>query len=125
MQEVHGKDEQKRTSALFRHLDPGGEGSVSREEWAILQQLYREFDLCITEFVSFLVRLFGNDLSCSWNFLDDDDSGELTFDEWMSAVEDIGYFGPAKCVFGLIDNSDDGAISLDEFMVLESYKNNI
>jgi len=117
-----GKNEKERVSAVFRYLDPGGEGSVSRDEWGVLSQLWCEYQLCITEFVAFLTRTFGNDLADSWEYLDDDGSGELTCDEWVDSCLALDYFGPAKCVFALIDNSDDGAISLDEFMVLEKYK---
>jgi Ca2+-binding EF-hand superfamily protein len=117
-----GKDEKKRIADLFRYLDPGGEGSVSRDEWAVLDQLWQEFNLCIIEFVTFLQRQFGNDLDDSWAYLDDDGSGELTCEEWMQAVENIGFFGPSKVVFSLLDNSDDGSISIDEFKVLDQYK---
>jgi len=117
-----GKDEAKRLDALFRYLDPGGEGSVSQEEFFVLNQLWKEFDLSITEFVHYLQRQFGDDLAEAWAYLDDDDSGELTLEEWVKAVEDIGFFGPSAVVFGLLDNSDDGSISLDEFEVLEKYK---
>jgi len=72
--------------------------------------------------VHFLQRQFGDDLKKAWAFLDDDDSQELTEDEWQEAVQKIGFFGPSKCVFGLLDNSDDGSISIDEFSVLEKYK---
>jgi len=118
-----GKDKAKRIDSLFRYLDPGGEGSVSREEWSILSQLWKEFELCIKEFVLFLVRTFGDDLEVAWEALDDDGSGELDEEEWMRNVENLGYFGPAKCVFALVDNSDDGNISWEEFQVLERYKN--
>jgi len=116
------KEEKQRIGALFRYLDPGGEGSVSKEEWGVLDQLWKEFDLCIHEFVHFLQRTFGDDLQVAWEALDADGSGELTLEEWMDAVLKLGFFGPAKCVFGLLDNSDDGNISIDEFMVLEPYK---
>jgi len=94
---------------------------VSRAEWNILGQLWKEFDLSIREFVHFLTLTFGEDLADAWTALDDDGSGELTEEEWMSAVLNIGYFGPSKLVFALLDNSDDGSISYDEFEVLEKY----
>lgn len=120
-----GKDESARIAALFRYLDPGGEGTVSLEEWGVLDQLWKEFDLCIHEFVHFLQRTFGDDLKEAWEALDDDGSGELSLEEWMVAVDQLGYFGPAKCVFCLLDNSDDGNISVDEFQVLEPYKKRV
>lgn len=117
-----GRTKEQRIESIFRYLDPGGEGSVSREEWAMLSQLWKEFDLSIREFVYFLTLSFGDDLLDAWDALDDDESGELTEEEWLTAVVSIGYFGPAKIVFALLDTSDDGSISYDEFEVLEKYK---
>merc|ERR1712050_727696 len=105
-----GEDKAAKIQLVFRYLDPGGEGSVSREEWAVLGQLWNEFDQSIREFVQFLLRTF-EDLEEAWNELDDDESGELDEDEWLKAVEDLGYFGPAKVVFALLDNDDGGSIS--------------
>lgn len=116
-----GKDEDARINAIFRYLDPGGEGSVSHDEWQIFAQLWREFQLTVHEFVCFLVRVFGPDLKDAWANLDDDGSGELTLEEWVNAITEYGYFGPTAVVFNLLDNSDDGNISIEEFMVLENY----
>mmetsp|Transcript_26615 Transcript_26615/g.88276 ORF Transcript_26615/g.88276 Transcript_26615/m.88276 type:complete len:1465 (-) Transcript_26615:97-4491(-) len=117
-----GATKEARIDAIFRYLDPGGEGSVSREEWAILDQLWKEFDLSIREFVHFLMLSFGDDLMDAWMALDEDEGGELDEEEWLQAVVSVGYFGPAKVVFALLDSSDDGNISFDEFQVLEKYK---
>jgi Ca2+-binding EF-hand superfamily protein/Ran GTPase-activating protein (RanGAP) involved in mRNA processing and transport len=118
----NGKLDYDRIATIFRYLDPGGEGSVSEGEWAILDQLWKEYQLCIAEFVHFIQRIFGDDIMDAWEFLDLDQSGELTMEEWLEGVESISYFGPAKCVFALIDNSDDGNISKDEFAILDKYK---
>jgi hypothetical protein len=200
-------DEHKRINDVFRYLDPGGEGSVSKAEWGVLDQLWYEYQLCIHEFVHFLQRTFGDDLMIAWGFLEacakegrskdnsedsrlhgskdrlekhhsmvsglhhsrpaspmapgpakswplssmapdsdksgqgpllfkresmaakpelgksgDEDLVELTCAEWVQACEDIGYFGPARCVFGLLDHSGDGNISKEEFDILEKYK---
>mmetsp|Transcript_69167 Transcript_69167/g.174686 ORF Transcript_69167/g.174686 Transcript_69167/m.174686 type:complete len:1404 (-) Transcript_69167:67-4278(-) len=112
----------QRIDAIFRYLDPGAEGSVSRDEWNILGQLWKEFDQTIKEFVYFLMLTFGDDLLDAWQALDADDSGEMDEQEFLEAVEKIGYFGPAILVFALLDSSDDGNISFDEFEVLEKYK---
>jgi len=117
-----GKGEKERVDAVFRYLDPGGEGSVSEEEWGVLDQLWKEYQLCISEFVWFVQRTFGDDLMVSWEYLDEDGSGEVTLEEFTEAVEALGFYGPARCIFGLIDNSDDGSISMDEFEVLNAYK---
>jgi len=112
----------QRIDSIFRYLDPGCEGSVSEQEWAVLDQLWKEFDMSIKEFVQFLILTFGKDLLWAWEALDDDESGELSEEEFLQAVEKIGYFGPAKVVFALLDSSDDGNISFDEFEVLDKYK---
>eukprot|EP00931_Biecheleriopsis_adriatica_P114726 TRINITY_DN9063_c0_g1_i2.p1 TRINITY_DN9063_c0_g1~~TRINITY_DN9063_c0_g1_i2.p1 ORF type:complete len:1400 (+),score=271.00 TRINITY_DN9063_c0_g1_i2:368-4201(+) len=117
-----GADEKRRIANVFRYLDPGGEGTVSLAEFRILDQLWKEFDLSIREFVQFLIYAFGEDLEEAWLQLDDDGSGELTEEEFHAAVESIGYFGPAQVVFALLDSTDDGAISYEEFKVLEGYK---
>eukprot|EP00927_Polykrikos_kofoidii_P026280 TRINITY_DN23434_c0_g1_i1.p1 TRINITY_DN23434_c0_g1~~TRINITY_DN23434_c0_g1_i1.p1 ORF type:complete len:1381 (+),score=227.10 TRINITY_DN23434_c0_g1_i1:343-4143(+) len=117
-----GPNEAARIEAIFRHLDPGGEGSVSKEEWGILEQLWNEFDLSIRDFTQFLVRTFNDDLNLAWFRIDEDGSGELTEDEFISAVSELGYFGPSRVVFKLLDSSDDGTISFDEFEVLTKYK---
>ncbi|CAJ1428336.1 unnamed protein product [Effrenium voratum] len=117
-----GANEKERIGAVFRYLDPGGEGNVSLQEWQILGQLWKEFVLSIQEFVQFLFFAFGDELEFAWDELDDDGSGELSEDEWFSAVKRIGYFGPARVVFALLDGSDDGNISWDEFQELEKYR---
>lgn len=117
-----GPNEQQRIANIFRYLDPGQEGSVSLGEWQILDQLWKEFDLSIQEFVQFLIFVFGEDLQVAWDNLDASGDGELDEEEWSEAVEAIGYFGPAHVVFALLDGSDDGNISFDEFQVLEKYK---
>eukprot|EP00913_Durusdinium_trenchii_P024096 g22630.t1 len=37
-----GPNEKERIGAVFRYLDPGGEGNVSLQEWQILDQLWKE-----------------------------------------------------------------------------------
>jgi len=113
-----GKDERDRIMSVFRHLDPGGEGSISRKEWDVLSQLWREFDLSIREFVQFMVIAFGEDLDSCWDVLDPMDTGTLNLEQWLAAVADIGFTGPAEIVYALLDSSDDGEISYDEFSKL-------
>merc|ERR1719277_546277 len=44
-----GKDEGTRILNVFRYLDPGGEGSVSKDEFRILDQLWKELMLSIKD----------------------------------------------------------------------------
>ncbi|CAE7582086.1 Zdhhc8 [Symbiodinium natans] len=117
-QKFAGSDESARIEKVFRYLDPGGEGTVSMQEWMVLDQLWKEFDLTIREFVQFLQYAFGENLEDAWEALDDDESGELTEQEFDEALKKKGYFGPVRVVFALLDNTDDGNISFDEHLGL-------
>lgn len=116
-----GPEQDKRIRNVFLYLDPGKEGAISRKEWDLLNQLWNEFHLSIYEFVQFLVRTFGPDLNESWKRLDDDGGGTISEAEWMQAVENLGFFGPANVIFALLDSSDDGDIERTEFQKLHDY----
>merc|ERR1712203_481708 len=88
-----------------------------------MDMLRKEVQLSITEFVQFCERTFGDDLADAWGFLDEDGSGEIDLDEWLEAVQKVGYFGPARQVFNYLDKDDEGTVSLDEFELLESFRN--
>jgi len=117
-----GPNEFDRIKAVFRFLDPSGEGEVSKDEWGILDRTFQEIKLCIYEFCQFLNRTFGPDLAESWQFLDADGSGEIDIDEWMDAVTNIGYFGPSHPIFKFLDKDDEGTVSYDEFLLLDTLK---
>lgn len=117
-----GPGEAARVEAIFRYLDPSGEGQVSEEEWGVMEMLKKEVHLSIIEFVQFCERTFGDDLADAWHFLDGDGSGEIDWDEWCQAVQKVGYFGPAKQVFSHLDKDDEGTVSLDEFELLQSFQ---
>merc|ERR1712096_155885 len=89
-----GPNKEKRIHALFRYLDPSGEGQVSESEWTVLDLLKSEINLSIKEFVQFLERTFGGDLEHAWEYLDGDGGGEIDDAEWVQGIQDIGYFGP-------------------------------
>jgi hypothetical protein len=122
-----GPDKKHRQDTIFRYLDPGGEGSVSQDEFTVIDQLWHEVDLTIREFVRFLCLTFGDDLELAWKWLVSFGSadGELTSEEWGRAVKQAGYFGPSRVVFGLLDESEDGNISREEFQALEKYKSEV
>jgi len=127
-----GPDKQKRMEAVFRYLDPGNEGTVSLEEWGLLENLWKEMRLSITEFVHFLQRKFGYPekdkgmefLDRAWDFLDEDGSGEITEDEWNVALEEqLMYFGNARTIFAFLDKDEEGDVSPDEFENLKIFMN--
>lgn len=105
----------------FRYLDPGGEGSVSKEEWGVLEQLWNELHLSLKEFAQFVVMRYGMNLMDAWKAFDIDGQGELTEEEWLAACDNIDYFGPAKSVFAFMDAANNGDISWHEFKTLESF----
>jgi len=124
-----GRKKEERLRSIFRYLDPSGEGQVSEGEWGILEQLFKEIMLCISEFAQFLDRSFqdvtkADDCSAltkAWDFLDDDGSGAIDFPEWQDAVESMGYFGPAKPIFSYLDKDGEGSIEQEEFYELEKF----
>lgn len=122
---VTGKDEKERINEVFNYLDPGGQGTISVEEFKILDQLWKEFQLSIREFVHFLHLSFGEDLQDAWRELDVDGDGGMSFEEFQTGCTSIGYFGPAAVVYAVLDGDGGGAIAWDEFKVLENYKSNI
>jgi len=121
----HGPDQHSRIAAIFRYLDPGREGSVSKHEFKAMEKLWQEMDLCIREFMFFVCHVFGDDMEELWAALDEDSSGVLTLQEWLRACEHVGYYGPADIVFKFIDSDDDGAIQFQELGVLEAIMTNV
>jgi len=117
-----GPDQSQRLDAIFRYLDPSGEGTVSRSEWEVLNQLWREIRLSIAEFVRFLERSYGGSLADAWQALDDDGSGSISEDEWRAGCTRIGYFGPVLPIFRFLDKDDHGSVELEEFQALEAYR---
>jgi len=108
----------QRIRAVFRYLDPSGEGQVSEGEWGVLEYLYNEIKLSIKEFVQFLERTFDGDLQAAWEFLDESGDGTVDQQEWTEAVNKIGYFGPTAPIFSFLDKDDEGDVSYDEYEAL-------
>lgn len=118
-----GENKNERIKAVFRFLDPDGGGLVSRSEWEVLDQLFREVRLSVKEFVEFCERTFGSDLDDAWAALDSDGSGEIDFGEWQEMLTRLGFFGMASPIFAYLDKDDEGTVSREEFEVLNDYQN--
>jgi Ca2+-binding EF-hand superfamily protein len=114
--------EEERIKGLFRYLDPSGEGSISLREFDVLKLLWNEVNLCIREFVQFLVRTIGDDLDEVWGFFDDDGSGEIDADEWVECCKNCGYFGPVMPIFRFLDQDGQGSIESEEFSELAAFQ---
>lgn len=122
-----GEDKYDRIEVIFRYLDPGQEGSVTRDEWEVIKQLWNEFEHTVCEYTQFLVRTFGDDLTETWEVLHEelgieDLDAKLDKEMFSKASEDLGYFGPTDIVFHMMNKEDDGLISSSEFLVLNKYK---
>merc|ERR1719456_379680 len=87
-----------------------------------MSTLWDEIRMSITEFVQFCTRMFGNDLSSTWIFIDSDNSGEINFEEWCQSLHELSYFGPVAPIFRYLDADNEGSISNVEFMELEKFR---
>merc|ERR1712151_531829 len=120
-----GRDEMQRIGAIFRYLDPSGEGGISPNEWMVLDQLWKEMQLSLKEFVQFMSRAFdktSNFLAEAWEVLDDDESGEISLEEWQTLVQEkFHYFGPSTTIFNFLDEDDKGTISREDFETLPRF----
>merc|ERR1712039_41619 len=70
-----GPNEKKSIAGVFSFLDPTGEGTVSMGEWGVLDALWNEIRLSVSEFMSFLTRLLGPDIGCDGGSDGESDGG--------------------------------------------------
>lgn len=80
-----------------------------------------EMHLSILEFIRFCRRSFGESVEEWWMGLDEDRSGEISFDEWEGACINLGFFGAIQQVFNFIDKDDGRTITFTEFKELHSF----
>lgn len=121
-QKFRGRDEKQRWTAIFRFLDPSGEGQVSKEEFLTLDSFWAEVEFSIREFLDWSNRKYGMDLRTLWNALDEDGSGAIQRFEWESVLDKVGYFGPSGPIFSYVDEDDGGEISWKEFQLLGRFQ---
>eukprot|EP00929_Paragymnodinium_shiwhaense_P099930 TRINITY_DN61865_c0_g1_i1.p1 TRINITY_DN61865_c0_g1~~TRINITY_DN61865_c0_g1_i1.p1 ORF type:complete len:1521 (-),score=283.51 TRINITY_DN61865_c0_g1_i1:202-4764(-) len=103
---------------VFRFLDPDGGGDVSPEEWSVLADCAKEFQLCLLELLQFLERFYEGDFDKAWDSLDADGGGSIDAEEWADAMDAIGYYGPSQILFELLalDQGD------ERFIVKEGWE---
>jgi len=117
-----GREEKQRWTAIFRFLDPSGEGQVSKEEFMTLDNFWAEVNFSIQEFLDWAERMFGPDLKILWDALDEDESGGIQRHEWEEVLDKVGYFGPSGPIFSYVDEDDGGTISWSEFQLLRRFQ---
>eukprot|EP00928_Gymnodinium_smaydae_P044474 TRINITY_DN2966_c1_g1_i2.p1 TRINITY_DN2966_c1_g1~~TRINITY_DN2966_c1_g1_i2.p1 ORF type:complete len:1203 (+),score=307.87 TRINITY_DN2966_c1_g1_i2:465-3611(+) len=115
-----GPDEIDRLKLIFRFLDPSGEGSVSIDEWSVMEQLWQEMRLTIVNFVDFLDRMF-EDLEDAWQFYSED-AEEIELERFTKKSSKGGYFGQVKVIFAYLDKDGEGSLSWDEFELLAGFR---
>jgi len=109
-----GAHQHDRIKGIFRYLDSSAEGEISKPEWKLLEELWQEIKLSVDEFKKFLHRTFHGNLRLAWDFFHEG-SGEITIEEWCTAVLRVGYYGPVAQTFHFIDLDFGGTISWEEF----------
>lgn len=91
------KDSEKAVE-LFRYLDPDRGGSISWEEWQVMDNLLKELQLAILELLQYVDRTFGS-VEVAYEFLDKDGSDSVDLDEWCQAIKSMGYHGPSGVIY--------------------------
>merc|ERR1711953_918859 len=111
-----------RMSAAGRGVSRVATPTISLGEWSVLKFLWREIQLACLEFCNFLERTVGETLDSWWKTLDEDGSGEISFEEWTDICFRRGFFGATKQIFSFIDKDDEGNVSFEEFQALEIFR---
>lgn len=91
------KDSEKAVE-LFRYLDPDRGGSISWEQWQVMDNLLKELQLAILELLQYVDRTFGS-VEVAYEFLDKDGSDSVDLDEWCQAIKSMGYHGPSGVIY--------------------------
>merc|ERR1712048_55096 len=112
------KDSPELVTQVFRYLDPDNGGSISLEEWDVLQQLWKELTLSILEFLKYIDLMFG-DLDTAYDLIDQDSSDEVELHEWEQAVEEMGYFGASLAIYRYICPAGSQGFSHADWVKLE------
>ncbi|CAE8689480.1 unnamed protein product, partial [Polarella glacialis] len=102
---LEGPEKRKRWAAIFRYLDPTQEGTISIQEWSILETVSRELDKQTDELNIFLKHRFGGHKQ-AWAVLDENSDGEMTQDEWDIGLAKAGYMGASRELFFCLDQND-------------------
>jgi len=91
------QDPEKGTE-IFRYLDPDGGGSITYDEWQVMNGLLKELQLTVLELLQHVDYTFGN-IEVAHALLDKDGSRAVEFGEWQKATNSMGYFGPSEVIY--------------------------
>jgi len=83
---------------LFRYLDPDRGGSISWEEWQVMDNLLKDLQLGILELLQYVSRTFGS-VEVAYDFLDKDGSSSVDYAEWCEGIKHMGYYGPSGTIY--------------------------
>lgn len=113
------EDKIERYKAIFRFLDATGEGTISMEEWSVLESIVRELDKQTEELYSFMKQRFGG-MAEAWDTLNCNGDDLVSHEEWQEGLEKAGYFGASRELFFCLNRSGSGDLTKDEFLSLST-----
>jgi len=106
-------------SVAYKYLTPSGSPTLNIADFKALESTWRELQQITWEFRKHLRGFFGS-FETAWSFADQDDSGEICWDEFKQLVLQTDFDGPMRHIFQHMDYDQDGTISEEEFMAIDT-----
>eukprot|EP00746_Dinoflagellata_sp_MGD_P124257 gnl/MRDRNA2_/MRDRNA2_58846_c0_seq1.p1 gnl/MRDRNA2_/MRDRNA2_58846_c0~~gnl/MRDRNA2_/MRDRNA2_58846_c0_seq1.p1 ORF type:complete len:1059 (+),score=130.93 gnl/MRDRNA2_/MRDRNA2_58846_c0_seq1:374-3178(+) len=104
--------------AIFRELNAAQNGSLTLNEWRYMEGVFKEIRLAMQEFVVRLIRHFDT-LDNAWEAADENNSGSLDLDEFLTTWSGKHIEGPLLSIFIFLDRDNNGDIEISEWRTLE------
>jgi len=103
-----------RADAIFDFFVPGRQKFLSRREWSILEELWRETQQQLHDLARFTARKFGSKPTEKlWSAVAGEGEGSLSLAEWSRAIkEKLSFHGPVDQVFAFMDKAGIGTVSM-------------
>jgi len=102
-------------TAVYRFLDPNGDGEVSKFEFNVLEGIWNELQQTTYEFVTHLKAQLGS-LEKAWEVADEDNSGSMDEHEFHELARRWHFDGPVTQIYMYLDEDGSGTIGKDEWM---------